>query len=131
MSTSIRPKVILALDDERPSLDLVKAVFRRPRWNLICLDQEESFHQAVADVHPDLILLDHNMPQKSGMELCAELRTYDHTTPVVFLTADQDVQREQEAQAVGAQGVLHKPIAPHQLRQYVERHLSDSISALA
>ncbi len=127
MNQPTRPKVILALDDERPSLDLVRAVFRRPRWKLICLDHEESFHQAIAETQPDLILLDHNMPHKSGMQLCAELRAYDSNTPVVFLTADQDTRRESEALSLGAQGMLRKPIAPHQLRQYVENHLSPSV----
>lgn len=124
MNDPIKPKVILALDDERSSLDLVRAVFRRPVWKLICLDQEDRFHEVIAEMHPDLILLDQNLAQRTGVELCRELRHYDHQTPVLFLSAEQDLDREQVALQAGAQGFLRKPIAPHQLRQQVEKWLT-------
>ena len=124
MNNFIKPKIILALDDEQPSLDLVQAVFRRPTWKLICLQQENKFHETVAEMQPDLILMDQNLAQRTGIELCEELRRYDHETPVLFLSAEQESGREQAALQAGAQGYLRKPIAPCQLRQQVEKHLA-------
>ena len=124
MNNFIKPKIILALDDEQPSLDLVQAVFRRPTWKLICLQQENKFHETVAEMQPDLILMDQNLAQRTGIELCEELRRYDHQTPVLFLSAEQEGGREQAALEAGAQGYLRKPIAPCQLRQQVEKHLA-------
>ena len=124
MNNSIKPKIILALDDEQPSLDLVQAVFRWPTWKLICLQQEDQFHDMVAETQPDLILMDQNLVRRTGIELCEELRRYDHETPVLFLSAEQESGREQAALQAGAQGYLRKPIAPCQLRQQVEKHLA-------
>ena len=124
MNNFIKPKIILALDDEQPSLDLVQAVFRRPTWKLICLQQENKFHETVAEMQPDLILMDQNLAQRTGIELCEELRRYNHQTPVLFLSAEQESGREQAALQAGAQGYLRKPIAPCQLRQQVEKHLA-------
>tara|TARA_B100000575_G_C23018886_1_gene586750 strand:+ start:395 stop:769 length:375 start_codon:yes stop_codon:yes gene_type:complete len=120
----IKPKTILALDDEQPSLDLVQAVFRRPTWKLICLQQENQFHETVAETQPDLILMDQNLAQRTGIELCEELRRYDHQTPVLFLSAEQESGREEAALQAGAQAYLRKPIAPYQLRQQVEKHVA-------
>jgi DNA-binding response OmpR family regulator len=123
VNNSIKPKIILALDDERPSLDLFQAVFRGPTWKLICLQQEDQFHEMVAETQPDLILMDQNLTQRTGIELCEELRRYDHQTPVLFLSAEQESGREKAALQAGAQGYLRKPIAPCQLRQQVEKYL--------
>ena len=123
MNNSIKPKIILALDDERPSLDLFQAVFRGPTWKLICLQQEDQFHEMVAETQPDLILMDQNLTQRTGIELCEELRRYDHQTPVLFLSAEQESGREKAALQAGAQGYLRKPIAPCQCRQQVEKYL--------
>ena len=124
MNNFIEPKIILALDDERPSLDLVQAVFRKPTWRLICLQQEDQFHNMVAETQPDLILMDQNLARRTGIELCEELRRYDHQTPVLFLSAEQENGREEEALQAGAQAYLRKPIAPYQLRQQVEKHVA-------
>jgi DNA-binding response OmpR family regulator len=123
VNNSIKPKIILALDNERPSLDLFQAVFRGPTWKLICLQQEDQFHEMVAETQPDLILMDQNLTQRTGIELCEELRRYDHQTPVLFLSAEQESGREKAALQAGAQGYLRKPIAPCQLRQQVEKYL--------
>ena len=78
----------------------------------------------VAETQPDLILMDQNLARRTGIELCEELRRYDHQTPVLFLSAEQESGREEAALQAGAQGYLRKPIAPRQLRQQVEKHLA-------
>ena len=88
------------------------------------MQQEDQFHNMVAETQPDLILMDQNLARRTGIELCEELRRYDHQTPVLFLSAEQESGREEAALQAGAQGYLRKPIAPCQLRQQVEKHLA-------
>ena len=121
MNNFIKPKIILALDDERPSLDLVRAVFRKPTWKLICLQQEDQFHNMVAETQPDLILMDQNLARRTGIELCEELRRY---VMKWYCSSLLSKWREEAALQAGAQGYLRKPIAPCQLRQQVEKHLA-------
>lgn len=74
--------------------------------------EEEGFEIAEADngigglveferSHPDIALLDVNMPGMNGIELCHEIRQFSHT-PLVMFTADADVDEVKSAIAEGA-----------------------------
>ncbi|MGI8549659.1 MAG: response regulator transcription factor [Dehalococcoidia bacterium] len=64
--------------------------------------------QVVAEMVPDLILLDMNMPIMNGWEFCAQLRKdQSGTIPIVVMTAARDASTR--SREVGAQGYLGKP----------------------
>ena len=56
---------------------------------------------------PDLVLMDHRMPLKNGLEAMREIVGMDGSAQVVFLTADASVA--DQAMAAGAADVLLKP----------------------
>jgi DNA-binding response OmpR family regulator len=56
-----------------------------------------------------LILLDIGLPDKDGLELCREIRRFDHETPILFYTAFYELLDEDETVKAGAQGCLRKP----------------------
>jgi CheY-like chemotaxis protein len=64
--------------------------------------------------HPDLILLDVMLPEKSGLEICAELKADPETKsiPIIFLTARALPVDIKEALSRGAVGYLAKPFDP-------------------
>jgi EAL domain-containing protein (putative c-di-GMP-specific phosphodiesterase class I)/PleD family two-component response regulator len=66
---------------------------------------------------PDLVLMDLHMPGLSGTELTALIRAHPAFahTPIVFLTGDQDPERQFEALEHGADDFLSKPIRPRHL----------------
>lgn len=72
---------------------------------------------ALADVSPELILLDMNMPGASGQELARVIRQQDTylSIPIVFLSAESDVGRQREAMSMGGDEFLQKPIEPEHL----------------
>jgi EAL domain-containing protein (putative c-di-GMP-specific phosphodiesterase class I)/PleD family two-component response regulator len=74
---------------------------------------------------PDLVLMDLHMPGMSGTELTARIR--DHQafvhTPIVFLTGDQDPERQFEALEHGADDFLSKPIRPRHLMAAVHSRI--------
>jgi two-component system OmpR family response regulator len=55
------------------------------------------------------IILDVNLPYKSGFELCTQFRTYNTTTPVIFLTAFDDLDDKVKGYSFGADDYLTKP----------------------
>ncbi|WP_166210292.1 EAL domain-containing protein [Cognatiluteimonas telluris] len=72
---------------------------------------------AMADFQPDLVLMDLHMPGISGTELTAMIRAHQDyaLTPIVFLTGDNDPEKQFEALESGADDFLGKPIRPRHL----------------
>jgi two-component system response regulator MprA len=61
--------------------------------------------------HWDLLLLDWSLPDFSGVEICQRLRRTDQHTPVLMLTARDDVKERVEALDAGADDYLTKPFS--------------------
>lgn len=69
---------------------------------------------AIAEFHPQLVLLDLMMPAMDGLEVLARLRARPETAelPVVFLTARAQTHEIEKLHESGAQGVIVKPFDP-------------------
>jgi two-component system response regulator MprA len=63
----------------------------------------------------DLLLLDWSLPDFSGVEICQRLRRTDQHTPVLMLTARDDVKERVEALDAGADDYLTKPFSLEEL----------------
>ncbi len=61
-------------------------------------------------LHPDLVLLDLDMPAMSGIEALAQMVEMNHEMPVVMLTVSEDAEDLKEAFVLGARGYLVKNI---------------------
>jgi two-component system chemotaxis response regulator CheY len=74
-------------------------------------------------VHPDLFILDLNMPGMDGIELLRRIREMQHYrfTPVLFLTTEGNGEFRKRAKAAGASGWLVKPIAAEDLVRVLKR----------
>ncbi|MFD9508273.1 response regulator transcription factor [Streptomyces mirabilis] len=68
----------------------------------------EALH-AVARGRPDLVLLDINLPDLDGFDICRTLRTRGHTMPVLFLTARSDVDDRVRGLDLGGDDFVTKP----------------------
>ena len=106
--------IILAIDDNRDNLTILKAVVmdRLPAAKvLVATDGGQGLDLAFA-YDPDLILLDIVMPGMDGYSVCRKLKADRrlHTIPVVFLTALRaDRESRIKALEAGAEGFLSKP----------------------
>jgi len=104
-------KSCLIVDDSR----VVRKVARRILEDLKFAIEEAADGQIALEAclrkMPDVILLDWNMPVKSGIEFLRELRqTQGGDAPVVvFCTTENDVQHIQEAIGAGANEYIMKP----------------------
>ncbi len=66
----------------------------------------------------NLVILDWIMPGVSGLELCQQLRQFDHSTPILFLTAKDTLNDRVEGLETGADDYLVKPF---ELRELLAR----------
>ncbi len=114
----VRPVVILGEDDE----ELRKLLGRKLR-RLGCevIEARNGIHLAelvfelAVEPLPDdtepasLVITDHRMPGRTGLEVLALLRTVNWDTPVIFITGFGDAVTHAEAHRLGASAVLDKP----------------------
>lgn len=65
--------------------------------------------------YPDLLLLDLQMPNESGIDILNTIREHDQQLRIVMLTASDDDQQIIEAMRLGANGFLSKDTAPDEI----------------
>jgi two-component system, cell cycle response regulator DivK len=81
--------------------------------------------------HPDLIVLDHALPHRTGIEVARELKRDASTSdiPIVMLTAMPYGAIGKKARAAGCDLFLAKPCQPSRLLQEISRFVSASNAA--
>lgn len=74
---------------------------------------------------PDLVLLDIEMPEMDGFEVCGRLKASELTRhiPVIFVTGHTDPAQETQGLELGAVDFISKPVNPSVLRARVRTHL--------
>ncbi len=102
---------ILVVDDDRKLCDTLKRGLEENTYAVDCVQDGESgvFY---AEVTPyDLIILDVMMPKKDGWQVCRELRNKKVKTPILMLTAKDEVGDRVRGLDTGADDYLVKPFA--------------------
>jgi two-component system, cell cycle response regulator DivK len=118
-------KKILIADDKATSRELLRTVLERQGYAITeAADGEEALKKALAEP-PDLILLDLQMPRRSGYEVLVELRKDPRhaEVPIIAITASAMQGDREKALAAGFTGYLAKPVALVHLREEVQRLL--------
>jgi two-component system cell cycle response regulator len=116
---------VLAIDD-LPEIHQLLEVRLRPDPLRIhhAFTAEEGLRKAVM-LQPDLILLDVDMPEVSGLELCRRLKADPSTAmiPIIFLTGADEVETKVAGFDLGAVDYITKPFDPAELRARVRAAL--------
>jgi DNA-binding NarL/FixJ family response regulator len=88
--------------------------------------EAENGHQAVEKVkelHPDLVLLDINMPVMNGVQAAYEIRRIAPSTKIIFFTIHDSPETISAARLIGVDGFVPKSAAGTQLIPEVQRLL--------
>ena len=75
------------------------------------------------DTKPDLIILDHRMPIRNGLETAMEILNMDPDEKIIFISADSSIRRS--ALEIGAIGFLEKPFVLNTLREAIHGILGE------
>src|ERR671925_1196537 len=102
----------LLLIDDHPGLlpDQVGHVFPAPAHRVEIAHTGAEGLERVADVRPDVILLDLRLPDQSGLDVLRQLRQIDASIPVVLVTVARSADSAIEAMRQGAYDYLLKPL---------------------
>ena len=126
MSEKDRP-VILCVDDSTDLLALMAKALGSAYEVVTAADGGAAISAAFGEPRPDLILLDIDMPDVSGFEVCRALKgeTLTADIPIIFLTSRDDAQSQVEGFEVGAVDYITKAsINAHILHARVGLHLA-------
>ena len=116
-------KTILYIEDNELNRKMIRHLLRGTSYRLIeAPDGEAGIAMARAE-HPDLILMDVQLPKISGIEATRALRAEPSTaaTPIIAITSFALSGDEQRAKEAGASAYLAKPYSPFTLLSMIRK----------
>jgi two-component system sensor histidine kinase/response regulator len=116
---------ILVVDDQPENLHLITDFLIGNDYKLVLASSGSDALSSLETSLPDLILLDVDMPDINGFEVCRRIKADPATSsiPVVFMTGMRDRQTKLEGLKLGAVDYLVKPIAREELLLRMQTHL--------
>ena len=126
--SSGREAKIMIVDDDPQVLKTLEIALQPWGFKVTTLDEPKKFWDLLETNNPDLLILDLEMPEISGIELCQVLRSDRkwQKLPVLFLSAHQDQQSQSQAFAIGADDYIFKPVQVKELAHRLLNRLKRS-----
>src|SRR5271166_1804011 len=113
---------VLIVDDNRASRDLIRAILKPVRCEIVEASHGQQALDLIQQEHPDLVLLDIDMPGMDGITVVKRIRENQLLAglPVVAVTAFAMEGDREKAMAAGFTAYLTKPVRVALLRQQVQ-----------
>jgi nitrogen regulation protein NR(I) len=112
---------LLVVDDEPLICQSIQWVFTAGEVEVLTAETVAEGWQRVEENHPDVIVLDYQLPDGTGLELFDRIRAVDPKRPVIFLTAHGTTETAIEAMKRGAFDYLGKPFELEQMSGLLAR----------
>ena len=108
---------VLVVDDDPQLLEFLCTLLEPLGFKLTLLNDPQEFWNTLEETAPDLLILDVEMPDFSGIDLCQVVRNdpYWSELPILFLSARTDIDTVHQVFAVGADDYISKPIVGPEL----------------
>ncbi len=123
---------ILVVDDNPGDIDILLELLQG--YDVRTATDGATALESVVMEKPDLILLDINMPDMDGFEVCRQLKANEDTQdiPILFLSSRNDVDNIVKGFKLGGADYVTKPYLPQEMIARIQTHLqlSETISAL-
>lgn len=126
MSSVLKGKTILVIDDEPTMLDIVREILNRSGATPIMANtQEKAVFEITHAKRLDAVILDRYMPDGDGLEFLKKLKVTPETKtlPVIMLTGEKDMAEVKKTLQHGAVGYIGKPFTPKAFLTQIEKIL--------
>ena len=114
---------LLIVDDDPELLAFLVGELQHEGHHCTSCDNGQDALVSLRKEHFDLVVLDWNLPNFDGIEICRRLRSSGDTTPVLMLTAHDDVDDRVRALDLGVDDYLTKPFELKELHARVRARL--------
>ena len=110
---------ILLMEDDAVLSDILLD-FLQEKWKVDYAYNAEEVYTHLEKGEYDLFIFDINVVGQNGLELLEELRSFNNTTPAIFITAYRDTEYLKKAFAIGANDYIKKPFELEELSARIE-----------
>ncbi|MGM3307183.1 response regulator [Anabaena sp. WFMT] len=116
---------IACIDDSQTVLNSIQHFLDEQRFSVVMINDPIKALMQIIRSKPDLILLDVEMPNLDGYELCSLLRRHSSfkNTPIIMVTGRTGFVDKAKAKIVRASGYLTKPFTREDLLKMVSKHI--------
>jgi len=114
---------VLVVDDSPASIEVVQTALANTTVKMLSATSSAEALELIASAHPDVIILDIVLPDRSGLESFECIQRLDPTIPVIFITGSGTSSTAIEAMRLGALDYLVKPLDLEKVRELVEQAL--------
>ena len=113
------------VDDYQANVELIRRWLTSDGYDVLTANSGEAALAAVVQHHPDLVLLDIEIPEPNGFTVCRRLKHDPATSqiPVIFMSGLEPSATEMSARHLGADDYLAKPVDAYELRVRICRVL--------
>ena len=129
-TTDVKKPLIVIADDDKLVRTITSDFLKAEEYTVIEVDNGNQVMEIINQQKPDLILLDILMPNKSGIELCHEIRHSNagEFTPIIMITAFDDDEYVEKVFDAGADDFITKPINTTILKHRAQRLIKAEIN---
>lgn len=116
-ASPLDPYRVLIVDDSRSQSKHIENILQKAGMIPCVITDPMQVLIALGDFQPEIIMMDMYMPGCTGMELARVIRQQDkfHSVPIIYLSAEDDVNKQLHAMSLGGDDFLTKPINPRHL----------------
>lgn len=115
---------ILYIEDDRDTREMMVLLLSFEGYTVTTAGTGKDALDQARSNRFDLFLIDHRLPDLSGLEVCRRIRQLDSTTPILFFSGVAQESAQRAALENGAQGYLVKPAAIEEVVTEIKRVLS-------
>lgn len=116
---------ILCVDDDKDSLDLIAFLFEIEGFEVTSCDSLEECLSQIRQKHFSVIVLDNRFGNGTSIDVCNELRSYNHHTPIVFYSGEARQSEIDKALEYG-DAYLIKPMGFDKLTETVKNLIQET-----
>jgi sigma-B regulation protein RsbU (phosphoserine phosphatase) len=120
-----RSPLVFVVDDDPSTVQTIGGFLKRAGFRTASAGDVATALQGIREQHPDLILLDVNLGDGSGFDVCRSLQADAATfaTPILFISANEDTSTKVRGFESGGVDYITKPIAGAEVIARVRTHL--------